>query len=171
MKYQKGNVNKQSLLKTCKTYLEINLTKVVKDLYADNYKTLIKEIKVDSEKWKHIPCSWIGKINIVKVATVPKAIYRFNVILIKLPMTFFTELKQKMLKFIGNHEIQHCQSNPEEKEQSRRPNRLGLTQYYKAIVIKTVWYCLRIGSIEQSRVQKETYICGQLISTQGANVI
>ena len=56
MKYQKGNVNKQSLLKTCKTYLEINLTKVVKDLYADNYKTLIKEIN----------CSWIGRVNFVK---------------------------------------------------------------------------------------------------------
>ena len=54
MKHQKGNVNKQSLLKTCKTYLEINLTKVVKDLYADNYKTLIKEIKDDSKKWKDI---------------------------------------------------------------------------------------------------------------------
>ena len=63
---------------------------MVEDLYADNYKTLIKEIKVDSKKWKHIPCSWTGKINIVKVAIVPKAIYRFNVICIKLLMTFFT---------------------------------------------------------------------------------
>ena len=59
-------------------YLGINLPKETKDLYAENYKTLMKEIKGDTNRWRDIPCSWIGRINIVKMTILPKAIYRFN---------------------------------------------------------------------------------------------
>ena len=95
-------------------YLGINLPKETKDLYMENYKTLIKEIKDDTNRRRNIPCSWIGRITIVKMSILPRAIYRFNTNPIKLSMVFSTELGQIISQFVWKHTHTHKLEQPKQ---------------------------------------------------------
>ena len=131
-------------------YLGINLPKETKELYPQNYKTLLKEIKDDINQWRDIPCSWVGRISIMKITILPNAIYKFSLIPVKIPMAFFTELEQNISRFIWKQKKPWIAKAVQwKKNGAGEINLSDFRLFYKATVMKTVWYWQKYRPMKQ----------------------
>jgi len=153
----------------------VTLTKQVEDMYDKNFKSLKKKIEEDIRRWKNLPCSRIGRINIVKMVILPKAIYRFKAIPYKIPTQLFIELERAICTFIWNNKKPKIvKNNINNKRTSGVIITLDLKQCYRAIVIKA-WYWYRDRQVDQwNRIEDpemNPHTYGHLIFDKGAKII
>jgi len=140
-------------------YLLVTLTKQVKYLYDKNFKSQKKETDEDLRRWQDLPCSWIDRINIIKLVILPKAIYRFNGIPIKIPTQFFIELERAICKYIWNNKRPRVGKTIfNNKSTSGVITIPDLKQYYRTIVLKTIWYWCRNRQVDHWKIQTSTHI-------------